>query len=187
MELDAHELYREIVASHERLMWVLEFASDRKAWQGCLGAAREIDGQVRKAFEQSSRQTRRQVLWHLRQYRHATLDVSWLDERRWKTRPSAFEFALGASDRLGPDWNRSGEHPLADAATAKVAETVLRRVTRAIAELGYDAFLSRRMCWRHVGRSILAPRCIGDRSSDPGQAAFSNWPSERHSWGRTRT
>ena len=53
---NARDLYREIVASHERLMWVAEFASTLEAWQDCLGAAREIDAQVRKAFEIPSRQ-----------------------------------------------------------------------------------------------------------------------------------
>jgi hypothetical protein len=141
-ELDARDLYRGIVASHERLMWVADFATASGAWRDCLAAAREIDAQVRKAFEESSRQTRRQVLWHLRQYRHATLDVSWLDERRWKTRPSAFEVALGASEANRAGLETLRRVPLADAVTTKVAKAVLRRVTQAISELGYEAFLS---------------------------------------------
>jgi len=169
-ELDAPELYREIVASHERLMWVPEFASDLEAWQGCLGAAREVDGQVRKGFERSSRQSRRQVLWHLRQYRHATLDVSWLDERRWKARPSAFEFALGASDRTPAGLESLRQVPLADAATAKVAETMLRRVARAISELGYEAFFG----------DVCADEMLGGPFSPIGASAVDLLTPNRH-------
>ena len=151
-------------------MWVPEFASDLEAWQGCLGAAREVDGQVRKGFERSSRQSRRQVLWHLRQYRHATLDVSWLDERRWKARPSAFEFALGASDRTPAGLESLRQVPLADAATAKVAESMLRRVARAISELGYEAFFG----------DVCADEMLGGPFSPIGASAVDLLTPNRH-------
>ena len=139
---EAAQLFRETVASHERIALLWNSAAASGPWQPAWRIATELDRDVRLAWDGATLQTRRQALWHLRHYRHAGVDVSWLDEPRWQAAPSAFEFALQTAD-VTPQARWRWQHPdPGDSASRGSAEAVLSRLSQAIAELGYEAFVS---------------------------------------------
>lgn len=137
---DAGTMFRQIIASHHRLM-ILPSAS-AYAWTESRRIATQIDRHVCQVFDASPPGVKRDVIWHLRQYRHATLDFSWLDEARWREGFTAFEHALG-NPGPAPEWLAAVRGDLSAnlAAHAEIG-AVTARIVQAIHEAGFDAFVT---------------------------------------------
>ena len=156
-ELDPGSLFRQIVASHHRLM-ILPGAS-AYVWPESRAVAKQIDRQIRQTFDASPASLQREVLWHLRQYRHATLDFSWLDEGRWRQGFSALEHAFGTPEPA-PDWLGAVQSDLPPGfANREEIGAVVTRIVRATHEAGFDAFVA----------DVTSSEMVGGPNSPLGQ------------------
>ena len=139
VEADVRSLFHAVIASHERLMLLNTGNETATDWSDCDAVAKESDHRLREHVDRARGDVRRQALWHLRQYRHANLDVSWLDESRWRAAPSAFEYVLGATDRE-QSWIREVRSDLPSDLQPELATQIVRRITTAVTELGFESF-----------------------------------------------
>ncbi len=145
-EVDAQDLFHEIVASHARLALLRHGDREHAApiWRQSATAAWAYDRQVKERLGRLPLELREQLAWHLRHYRHAMLDASWLDEKRWnegdEARRSAFEEVLGRPS-VAPTWiGRFTDDLRSDMPAADQIHRVVWRIVRAIAETGYECF-----------------------------------------------
>ena len=144
--VEAQDLFHEIVASHARLILLRQGDSEHAApiWRQSATAAWDYDQKVKQRLSRLQSDLREPLQWHLRHFRHAMLDVSWLDELRWnrgdEARRSAFEEALGRPSAPLPWIGRFTDDLQADMPAADQVHLVLCRIVRAIAEIGYECF-----------------------------------------------
>jgi hypothetical protein len=80
---EAAVFYRRMVRNHLRLSALAGGEADLRAdygpWGRCALVARKADEQTKRQFTQAAAPIREAVVWHLRHYRHANLEVSWLN------------------------------------------------------------------------------------------------------------
>lgn len=137
----ADSLARHAMSGHERMMLVSMLANGQQAAPMPMSAV--VSQQTRRLisdFDHAAPETRAEIVWQLRNYRHATLQLSWLMK----------------SNGEGVDWPPTAlEHALADdERAARLAETliepyelrhdedrqILTRIVRAVSEVGYEHF-----------------------------------------------
>lgn len=140
---EADSLYHQMVFSHQSLRLASDL-SDQDSRSTLAQMAISLNDQMRADFKQASPAVQADVVWHLRHYRHATLQLSWLSsvprtsDDIWR---SALENALAGDGRVGQSRDtltRDLPRDLSDPAEAKMAIT---RIATAIDEVGYAAFV----------------------------------------------
>jgi len=146
-DADVSALFHQVINSHSRLALVRNSGEQREGgpmWRSSSTAAWGYDRQVKQRLYALPFNLREPLLWHLRHYRHAMLDVSWLDEPRWnegdEARRSAFEDVLGRPSAAPPWIGRFTDDLRSDMPSADQVYRVLCRIMRAIAEIGYECF-----------------------------------------------
>lgn len=138
---DAVALYRGIVRSHLRLSALtareVEDEDSAGTWRRCAEVARRADVQWQGVFSQAPEDTQGAVRWHLRHYRHSSLELSWLNG----TTHSALG-RLGDEDRP-PTLAARSWFPALNLPDGKAQEVqrVLVRIGQAVAEIGYESFV----------------------------------------------
>lgn len=140
---DVEQWFLQLVESHarRRLLQVFNGFGDQ-AWAGLHRELVAYDRQLGEAFGSAADETREEVLIHLREYRHATLEVSWLSQdwqfggndslstvRRLTMEPVAYE-------DMSSQWILRLE--LSEAVRAH-ARALLSRLQQAVWEIGFAA------------------------------------------------
>lgn len=138
---EADALTRQAMTGHERSLLVSMLGGQRQRVAPVASAAWEQNRQVIAAFDRASPRARAEIIWQLRNYRHATLDLSWLREESEQDHrpPTALERVL-ADDEATAGWAETLVDPIMHALGREGDREVLRRIVRAVSEIGYDTF-----------------------------------------------
>jgi hypothetical protein len=141
---DVEHWYLRFVESHARRRLLEVFlGSGHPAWRELYGRLVARERLLTRLFESSPDEIRDGVLAHLRFYRHATLDVSWLSDD-WQFAGSGDSAALSALRRLTTE--RPPDSRWIDGTLANIrihqavrdnARLLLARLQQAVWEIGY--------------------------------------------------
>lgn len=142
---DAEQWFLRLAESHERRRLVEVQPGFRPEWDALSRLVVERDQRFAAAFNELADSIREDVLYHLRCYRHATLDVSWLSPEgaaepvdRRVVESSALR-RLTAEPAPDPDW---ADRVLADAPLTPDVRgeglRLLRRLHRSVWDIGFE-------------------------------------------------
>lgn len=142
-ELGGGALFHGILSTHEAVLLVLSLSHSRPLITGSADQiALQCDNRLKAAFDRAAPETRHDLSWQLRNYRHATLQVSWLAGENDEHVPrveTCLDHAL-AEDRHAARLGETLIEPLLTALDDDQCCKVLRRVVRAVSEIGYEHF-----------------------------------------------
>ncbi|MGE3109699.1 MAG: hypothetical protein AB7O77_15280 [Phycisphaerales bacterium] len=143
---DAEHWFFALAESHERRRLLGVYAIfAHPAWRDLYHMVAEQDRLLAARFNEAEGQTRLAVLTHLRFYRHATLDASWLSPEGVDSRPSRADAGESALQRLTyeppPDreWaSQSLDGLNLDRAVRTEVQQMLARIQRSVWEFGFS-------------------------------------------------
>lgn len=121
----------------------LPLPDEGEVWPRCHSMAARQNAETMATWGRlDEERVRRELLFHLRHYRHANLLVSWLldDQTSENQEPSALLRTL-RQERIVPPNVEPFLSQIADANTRGTAGRVLERVATAIGEIGYEEFV----------------------------------------------
>jgi hypothetical protein len=154
----ARSIYHSIVANHERMLLfadeqggdevepreLISEPTDSKGekWPRCQTITQRLNELLMDAWNELPRKTRDDVLWHLRQYRHANLFVSWLNGNGALPQSRS---ALSRTTRWDKVMNQTFGSLVdrldVDDAERQTIHRVLDRILTAVSEVGYEHFI----------------------------------------------
>jgi hypothetical protein len=157
-EATPRSVYHLFVTNHRRIDLLLrastwedepvegtEPASPRRpVWPRCLDEAMQFNSRSLRVWQELPRRVREGCLWHLRQYRRATLLASWLvanSHLAGVRQPSALLHVLTQEPIVHPTIEDFARRLEIEEQDRQTVNRVLHRVTTAIADFGYEGFV----------------------------------------------
>lgn len=158
-QASTRSLYHAIVVNHERMMLLAgggetsdlrpreskSGESQGPVWPRCRDIALRRTRSLIEVWNELPRKTRDDTSWHLRQYRHANLLISWLRESDYvKAEPfdSALYHATNWEKVVIPTIEQFVEELDLEAEDRQTISRVLHRIQEAVAEIGYEDFVA---------------------------------------------
>jgi len=182
----ARSLYHALVANHRRAMLLRDASTlaveplrsesaeefPGPIWPRAQDTVQSLNDGLANYWNRSDRSWRDAVLWHLRQYQHATLALSWLllDGDAKEFQPiSALLHAVTSERVMIPTIDQLIGQLDANGPEREIVGRALRRIQAAIAEVGYQAFVD----------DIASQEFVGGRDSPVGDGQINLIPSTR--------
>lgn len=190
----ARSLFHDHVMNHRRLKLLFALQSPPEKIDGESGAAKYqgkvwpktcesvllSNEELRREWNQLSNALRSDTLWFLRNYQHANLAVSWLNYDpntlagtavMNALAKSTFVYALRPEEFMLPSIEQFVQQLINESGELQTVLGVIRRISTAIAEVGYENFLE----------DVASGDFLGGKDSPIGTAAINLIPGHEKS------